>query len=122
VSDDTRISEIARRHRPVSVQTGSPWVGICVTCDDPMPCDAAHLLAVHEQQATRIAALEGERAAAETALLEILRESCWAWRLTEWRKHSVTAVGTQPTPQEACREIREIARQALEAIGAEAEQ
>lgn len=60
VSDDTRISEIARRHRPVSVQTGSPWVGICVTCDDPMPCDAAHLLAVNEQQASRIAALEGE--------------------------------------------------------------
>ena len=74
----------------------------------------------------RIAALTAERdaalARAEAALVGILREACWAWRLTEWRKHSVTAVGTQPTPQKACREIREIARHALEAIGAEAEQ
>ena len=53
------------------------------------------------------------RQRAENALLEILREAAWESRLTEWRKHSVTAVGTQPTPQEACREIRSIARAAL---------
>lgn len=53
------------------------------------------------------------RQRAENALLEILRAGAWEARLTEWRKHSVTAVGTQPTPQEACREIRAIARAAL---------
>ena len=71
MSDDTRISEIKARHRPVSVQTGSPWVGICVTCDDPMPCDAATLAAVHEQQAARIASLEQER---DHARLELLNQ------------------------------------------------
>ena len=70
---------------------------------------------------TRINALTARIDSAEHALLKILREAVWESRLTEWRKHGVAAVGSQPTPHEACREIREIARRALRDIGAEAE-
>ena len=68
----------------------------------------------HKQCAVDTVEFEAaRRQRAENALLEILREAAWETRLTEWRKHGVTAVGTQPTPQEACREIRAIARAAL---------
>ena len=57
----------------------------------------------------------------EGMMLDILRWSAWQVRLNDWRKHSVTAVGTQPTPQDACREIGALARQALHEIGTTAE-
>lgn len=58
----------------------------------------------------------------QAAMLEILRWSAWQVRLNDWRQHRVTAVGTQPTPDDACREIRAIARQALHDIGTEAKE
>ena len=71
----------------------------------------AHAPADHEAGSRERARAER----AEAALLEILGVAAWEARLTEWRKHGVTAVGTQPTPQEACREIRAIARAVLAA-------
>ena len=105
----------------------------CAEFGEAWPCDAVVLLAevARERQAfadltrasaERIDALTARIDRAEHALLDILREAAWEPRLIEWRKHAVTAVGTQPTPHEACREIREIARRALHDIGAEAEQ
>lgn len=78
----------------------------------------AHNLEKWEQidQLQRAAAASEQRAAAlEAQMLEILRWSAWQVRLNDWRQHRVTAVGTRPTPDNACREIRAIARAALAA-------
>ena len=111
------IERIRREHIPDP--DGDPAAPHCVTCSDASypiwPCAAAWLLEQHDALTARI-----DRS--ERALLDILREAAWEARLTEWRKHAVTAVGTQPTPHEACREIRDIARRVLHDIGAETEQ
>lgn len=72
-----------------------------------------HPLDMCEFQARKREAAEAEVERLEAALREIISESKWEARLTEWRKLVVTPVGSQPTPHQALREIREIARAAL---------
>lgn len=103
--DDERLAAIRLRHEALDFGMAHPdtgrWIArvSCKGCHRPWPCEQSVLLA------------EVERL--EAALREIISESKWEARLTEWRKLVVTPVGSQPTPHQALREIREIARAAL---------